>query len=37
MPFGEFGSGIMLAAVTADGIQYRYFDFGKIPNVLTAK
>ena len=37
MPFGENGSGIMLAAVTAEGVQYRYYSFGKLPNVLTAK
>lgn len=37
MPFGEYGSGMMLVAVTADGIQYRYFDFGKLPNTLTTK
>jgi 3',5'-cyclic AMP phosphodiesterase CpdA len=37
MPFGEYGSGMMLVAVSADGIQYRYFDFGKLPNTLTTK
>ena len=35
MPFGEHGSGIMLAEATAEGIQYRYYGFGKLPNVLT--
>ena len=37
MPFDEYGSGMMLVAVAADGIQYRYFDFGKLPNTLTTK
>jgi len=37
IPFGEYGSGMMLAAVTAEGVQYRYYDFGKLPNVLTTK
>ena len=37
IPFGEYGSGIMLAAVTAQGVEYRYFDFGKIPNTLSVK
>ena len=37
MPFGEYGSGIVLAAITAEGVQYRYFDFGKIPNTLSIK
>jgi serine/threonine-protein phosphatase CPPED1 len=35
MPFGEDGSGIRLAAVTASGVQHRYFDFGKLPAKLT--
>lgn len=35
MPFGEHGSGIMLAAATAEGVQYRYYSFSKLPNVLT--
>ena len=37
MPLGEDGSGMMLAAVTPEGIQYRYYGFGKLPNVLTVK
>lgn len=37
IPFGEYGSGIMLAAAAAEGVQYRYFDFGKIPNTLSIK
>jgi len=37
MPFGPNGSGIMLAAVTDEGIEYRYYGFGKLPNQLTTK
>ncbi len=37
IPFGEDGSGMMVAAVTDAGVQYRYYDFGKLPNVLTIK
>jgi 3',5'-cyclic AMP phosphodiesterase CpdA len=35
--FGERGSGIMLAAATDGEIQYRYYGFEKLPNVLTTK
>ena len=35
IPFGEHGSGIMLAAVTAEGLQYRYYGFSRLPNELT--
>ena len=37
MSFDEHGSGMMLAAVTAAGVQYRYYGFNKLPNVLTTK
>jgi 3',5'-cyclic AMP phosphodiesterase CpdA len=37
IPFGEHGSGVMLAAAAADGVEYRYFDFGKIPNTLSVE
>ncbi len=37
IPFGEHGSGIMLAAVTAEGLQYRYYGFGRLPNEPTTE
>lgn len=37
MPFGEDGSGIRLAEVTADGVRHRYFEFGKMPDSLSIK
>lgn len=37
MPFGEEGSGMRLAEVTATGVQHRYFDFGRLPNKLAIK
>ncbi len=37
LSFGPEGSGIRLALVTADGVQHRYFNFSKLPNVLTVK
>jgi serine/threonine-protein phosphatase CPPED1 len=36
-PFGEDGSGIRLASATAEGIQHRYYDFGKMPDKLEIK
>jgi 3',5'-cyclic AMP phosphodiesterase CpdA len=35
MPFGKDGSGMLIAAVTADGVQYNYYDFGHLPNKAT--
>jgi 3',5'-cyclic AMP phosphodiesterase CpdA len=32
MPFGKDGSGMLLVAVTAAGVQYNYYDFGRLPN-----
>jgi serine/threonine-protein phosphatase CPPED1 len=37
MPFGEEGSGIRLAEVTAAGIKHRYYSFGKMPDGLAIK
>ena len=37
MPFGDDGSGIRLAEVTADGVQHRYYDFGRMPDRLSIK
>lgn len=37
MPFGDDGSGIRLAEVTATGIRHRYFDFGRMPDGLAIK
>ncbi len=37
IPLGEHGSGIMLAGVSAEGVRYRYYVFGKLPNVLTTE
>jgi 3',5'-cyclic AMP phosphodiesterase CpdA len=37
MPFGDEGSGIRLAEVTAGGVQHRYYDFGKMPDRLAIK
>jgi len=37
MPFGEEGSGIRLAEVTAAGIRHRFFTFGKMPDGLVIK
>jgi serine/threonine-protein phosphatase CPPED1 len=35
MPFGDDGSGIRLAEVTAGGVRHRYYDFGKMPDRLS--
>jgi hypothetical protein len=35
MPFDKDDSGITVVAVTGNGIQYRYYDFGRLPNKLT--
>jgi 3',5'-cyclic AMP phosphodiesterase CpdA len=32
MPFGKDGSGMLVAAVIAAGVQYNYYDFGHLPN-----
>ncbi len=37
IPFGDEGSGIALAAVTTEGVQYRYYSFGKMPDRLEIK
>jgi 3',5'-cyclic AMP phosphodiesterase CpdA len=37
MPFGEEGSGIRLAEVTAAGVRHRYYEFGKMPDGLAIK
>jgi serine/threonine-protein phosphatase CPPED1 len=37
MPFGEDGSGMRLAEVTAAGVRHRYYDFGKMPDGLAIK
>jgi len=37
MPFGDEGSGIRLAAVTATGVQHRYYNFGRMPDRLEIK
>jgi serine/threonine-protein phosphatase CPPED1 len=37
MPFGEEGSGIRLAEVTAAGVRHRYYQFGKMPDGLAIK
>jgi 3',5'-cyclic AMP phosphodiesterase CpdA len=37
MSFDVHGSGMMLAAVTPEGVQYRYYGFNRLPNVLTTK
>ena len=37
MPFGEEGSGLRLAEVTAEGIQHRYYEFGRMPDRLAIK
>ena len=37
MPFGEDGSGLRLAEVTAAGVRHRYHDFGKMPDGLAIK
>ena len=37
MPFGEEGSGIRLAEVTASGIRHRFYGFGKMPDTLAIK
>jgi serine/threonine-protein phosphatase CPPED1 len=37
MPFGEEGSGIRLAEVTAAGIRHRFFTFSRMPDGLTIK
>jgi serine/threonine-protein phosphatase CPPED1 len=37
MPFAEDGSGIRIAVVTASGIQHRYYEFGRLPNILSMK
>jgi hypothetical protein len=36
-PFGEDGSGMRLAEVTAAGVRHRYYDFGKMPDGLAIK
>jgi serine/threonine-protein phosphatase CPPED1 len=37
MPFGEEGSGIRLAEVTAAGINHRFYSFAKMPDGLAIK
>jgi 3',5'-cyclic AMP phosphodiesterase CpdA len=37
MPFGEEGSGIRLAEVTAAGIKHRFYSFGRMPDALNLK
>jgi serine/threonine-protein phosphatase CPPED1 len=37
MPFGDEGSGIRLAEVTAAGVRHRYFDFSRMPDRLAIK
>jgi serine/threonine-protein phosphatase CPPED1 len=34
MPFGDDGSGLMVATVTSKGLQHRYYEFGKMPDRL---
>jgi 3',5'-cyclic AMP phosphodiesterase CpdA len=37
MPFGEEGSGIRMAEVTPEGINHRYYSFGRMPDALLLK
>jgi 3',5'-cyclic AMP phosphodiesterase CpdA len=36
-PLGKDGSGIRIAAVTANGLEHQYFEFGALPDVLRLR